>query len=67
MQIENSLCDYDAVESINLEMRGLLDNLVQQKYFKFYKVTNPPSTPNESFNCALAVVSIDLLHTPTSN
>jgi hypothetical protein len=38
MQIENSLCDYDAVEAVNVEMRGLLDNLVQQKYFKFYKV-----------------------------
>ncbi|KAI1311302.1 hypothetical protein EDD11_003515 [Mortierella claussenii] len=38
MQIENSLCDYDAVETVNRDMRGQLNALVQQKFFKFYKV-----------------------------
>ncbi|KAG0285947.1 hypothetical protein BGZ96_009882 [Linnemannia gamsii] len=63
MQIENSLCDYDAVESINLEMRGLLDNLVRQKYFKFYKLnlygTCPFWTENHlcmNKDCGVAVV-----------
>ncbi|KAF8931254.1 hypothetical protein BGZ47_000159 [Haplosporangium gracile] len=63
MQIENSLCDYDAVEAINLEMRGLLDNLVQQKYFKFYKLnlygTCPFWTENHlcmNKDCGVAVV-----------
>lgn len=63
MQIENSLCDYDAVEAINLEMRGLLDNLVQQKYFKFYKLnlygTCPFWTENHlcmNEDCGVAVV-----------
>ncbi|KAG0378907.1 hypothetical protein BGX24_002401, partial [Mortierella sp. AD032] len=53
MQIENSLCDYDAVEAVNLEMRGLLDNLVQQKYFKFYKKT----IPEEWTSAALGAIS----------
>ncbi|KAF9900158.1 hypothetical protein EC991_007819 [Linnemannia zychae] len=63
MQIENSLCDYDAVEAVNLEMRGLLDNLVQQKYFKFYKLnlygTCPFWTENHlcmNKDCGVAVV-----------
>ncbi|KAG0212018.1 hypothetical protein BGX33_003905 [Mortierella sp. NVP41] len=63
MQIENSLCDYDAVETINLEMRRLLDNLVRQKYFKFYKLnlygTCPFWTENHlcmNEDCGVAVV-----------
>ena len=38
MQIENSICDYDAVEKINDEMRVQLNDIVQQKFFRYYKV-----------------------------
>ncbi|KAF9321134.1 hypothetical protein BG003_003327 [Podila horticola] len=38
MQIENSHCDYDAVETVNLEMRKQLRNIINTKYFKFYKL-----------------------------
>ncbi|KAF9360344.1 hypothetical protein BGX34_007834 [Mortierella sp. NVP85] len=41
MQIENSLCDYDAVEVVNQEMRTQLTSLVQQKFFRFYKMFQP--------------------------
>ncbi|KAF9931935.1 hypothetical protein FBU30_009230 [Linnemannia zychae] len=53
MQIENSHCNYDAVEAVNLEMRDLLDNLVRQKYFKFYKKT----IPEEWTSAALGAIS----------
>ncbi|KAF9413459.1 hypothetical protein BGZ94_000722 [Podila epigama] len=38
MQIENSHCDYDALETINLEMRKQLRDIIHTKYFKFYKL-----------------------------
>ncbi|KAG0361748.1 hypothetical protein BG005_007454 [Podila minutissima] len=38
MQIENSHCDYDAVETVNLEMRKQLHDIINTKYFKFYKL-----------------------------
>ncbi|KAG0035925.1 hypothetical protein BGZ82_004932 [Podila clonocystis] len=38
MQIENSHCDYDAVETVNLEMRKQLRDIINTKYFKFYKL-----------------------------
>ncbi|KAG0320860.1 hypothetical protein BGZ99_004277 [Dissophora globulifera] len=63
MQIENSLCDYDAVETINREMRKQLQTLVQQKYFKFYKLklygTCPFWTENHlcmNEDCGVAVM-----------
>ncbi|KAF9355907.1 hypothetical protein BGX26_005982 [Mortierella sp. AD094] len=63
MQVENSLCDYDAVEIINQEMRKQLQSLVQQKYFKFYKLnlygTCPYWTENHlcmNKDCGVAVV-----------
>ncbi|KAF8926004.1 hypothetical protein BGZ58_000284 [Dissophora ornata] len=63
MQIENSLCDYDAVESINREMRKQLQALVQEKYFKFYKLnlygTCPFWTENHlctNKDCGVAVI-----------
>ncbi|KAF8976086.1 hypothetical protein BGZ46_008585 [Entomortierella lignicola] len=63
MQIENSLCDYDAVEIINQEMRKQLHSLVQQKYFKFYKLnlygTCPYWTENHlcmNKDCGVSVV-----------
>ncbi|KAF9284498.1 hypothetical protein BGZ68_004655 [Mortierella alpina] len=53
MQIENSLCDYDAVEDVNLDMREQLHGLVLQKYFKFYK----KSIPEEWTSAALGAIS----------
>ncbi|KAG0083158.1 hypothetical protein BGZ92_011029 [Podila epicladia] len=41
MQIENSHCDYDAVETVNLEMRKQLHDIINTKYFKFYKNFQP--------------------------
>lgn len=38
MQIENSVCDYDAVEKVNDDMRIQLKAIVQQKFFRYYKV-----------------------------
>jgi len=51
MQIENSLCDYDAVERINREMRKQLQALVQEKYFKFYKVWSFARQTADSSQC----------------
>ncbi|KAF9961899.1 hypothetical protein BGZ72_001006 [Mortierella alpina] len=63
MQIENSLCDYDAVEDVNLDMRRQLHGLVRQKYFKFYKLnlygTCPYWTENHlctNKDCGVAVI-----------
>ncbi|KAF9901680.1 hypothetical protein BX616_002181, partial [Lobosporangium transversale] len=63
MQIENSLCDYDAVETINREMRKQLEVLVRQKFFKFYKVNLYESCPFWTENhlcmnkdCGVAVI-----------
>ncbi|KAG0369848.1 hypothetical protein BGZ54_008676 [Gamsiella multidivaricata] len=62
-RIENSLCDYDAVEIINREMREQLQALVQQKYFRFYKLnlygTCPFWTENHlctNKDCGVAVI-----------
>ncbi|KAF9175051.1 hypothetical protein BGX21_009079 [Mortierella sp. AD011] len=63
VQVENSVCDYDAVEIINQEMRKQLQSLVQQKYFKFYKLnlygTCPFWTENHlctNKDCGVAIV-----------
>ncbi|KAF9106869.1 hypothetical protein BGX27_008957 [Mortierella sp. AM989] len=63
MRIENSLCDYDAVEVVNQEMKKQLHSLVQQKYFKFYKLnlygTCPFWTENHlcmNKDCGVSVV-----------
>ncbi|KAF9967203.1 hypothetical protein BGZ70_010420 [Mortierella alpina] len=63
MQIENSLCDYDAVEDVNLDMRRQLHGLVRQKYFKFYKLHLYGSCPYWTENhlctnkdCGVAVI-----------
>ena len=48
MQIENSICDYDAVEKVNDEMRVQLKAIVQQKFFRYYKVTTASCQALES-------------------
>ncbi|KAG0052380.1 hypothetical protein BGZ83_002674 [Gryganskiella cystojenkinii] len=45
MQIENSICDYDAVEKVNDEMRVQLKAIVQQKFFRYYKLNLYESCP----------------------
>ncbi|KAG0325913.1 hypothetical protein BG004_003072 [Podila humilis] len=63
MQIENSVCDYDAVESINLQMRKQLSGIINKKYFKFYKLnlygTCPYWTENHfctNEDCSVATI-----------
>ncbi|GJJ69757.1 hypothetical protein EMPS_02105 [Entomortierella parvispora] len=63
MQIENSICDYDAVEKVNDEMRVQLRAIVQQKFFRYYKLNLYESCPFWSENhlcmnpdCGVALV-----------
>ncbi|KAF9974195.1 hypothetical protein BGZ73_002448 [Actinomortierella ambigua] len=67
--IENSECDYDAVEAINQDLTRQLKQIVSQKFFKFYKLNLYGTCPfwTEDHYCTnedCSVALIDEKHIP---